>query len=68
MDVVEPDPAVFFATHGNQIREVTTDDAMHHRLSRDLQNVIAALGAPPGNRAYSPRRNGKAERFNPTIQ
>lgn len=63
------DAAAFFSTHGIQIREVMTDNAMNYRLSRDFQNALAALGARHLlTRAYSPWQNGKAERFNRTLQ
>jgi len=61
--------ARFFADHGITIREVMTDNAMNYRLSRDFQAVLSALGAKHIlTRPYSPWQNGKAERFNRTLQ
>jgi transposase InsO family protein len=63
------DAAAFFASHGVAIREVMTDNAMNYRLSRDFQSVLAALDAKHIlTRPHSTWQNGKAERFNRTLQ
>jgi len=63
------DAATFFARHGITIREVMTDNAMNYRLSRDFQSVLAGIGAKHLlTKPYSPWQNGKAERFNRTLQ
>lgn len=63
------DAAAFFASHGIQIREVMTDNAMNYRRSRDFQAALGALGAKHVlTRPHSPWQNGKAERFNRTLQ
>ncbi len=63
------DAAQFFATHGIRIREVMTDNALNYRLSRDFHAALAVLGAKHIlTRPYSPWQNGKAERFNRTLQ
>lgn len=61
--------AAFFASHGITVREVMTDNAMNYRLSHDFQAALAALGAKHVlTRPHSPWQNGKAERFNRTLQ
>jgi transposase InsO family protein len=63
------DAAAFFASHGVTIREVMTDNAMNYRLSRDFQAALATLDAKHIlTRPHSPWQNGKAERFNRTLQ
>jgi len=63
------DAAAFFAEHGIPVREVMTDNAMNYRLSRDFQAALDALGARHIlTRPHSPWQNGKAERFNRTMQ
>lgn len=63
------DAAAFFADHDIQIREVMTDNAMNYRLSRDFQAALKALKAKHIlTRPHSPWQNGKAERFNRTLQ
>lgn len=63
------DAAVFFAEHGIAVREVMTDNALNYRRSRDFQSALGALGAKHVlTRPYSPWQNGKAERFNRTLQ
>lgn len=63
------DAAAFFARHGITIREVMTDNAMNYRRSRDFQSALAGIGAKHLlTRPYSPWQNGKAERFNRTLQ
>ena len=61
--------AAFFASHGVTIREVMTDNALNYRRSRDFQAGLAALDAKHVlTRPHSPWQNGKAERFNRTLQ
>ena len=61
--------AEFFADHGIQIRQVMTDNALNYRRSRDFQAMLAALQATHIlTRPHSPWQNGKAERFNRTLQ
>ncbi|GHF27692.1 hypothetical protein GCM10011600_30540 [Pseudolysinimonas yzui] len=61
--------AAFFASHGVSIREVMTDNAMNYRLSRDFRSALAVLDAKHIlTRPHSPWQNGKAERFNRTLQ
>ena len=63
------DAAAFFAGHGVTIREVMTDNAWNYTHSRDFRGVLAALGAKHiRTRPHSPWQNGKAERFNRTLQ
>lgn len=63
------DAATFFRRHGIQIREVMTDNALNYRLSRDFQHELEVLGAKHVlTRPHSPWQNGKAERFNRTMQ
>lgn len=61
--------ATFFASHGIPVREVMTDNAMNYRLSNDFKAVLDQLGAKHIlTRPHSPWQNGKAERFNRTLQ
>lgn len=61
--------AGFFAAHGITIREVMTDNAKNYTRSRDFQNTLADLGARHVLiRPHCPWQNGKAERFNRTLQ
>lgn len=63
------DAAAFFANHNIAIREVMTDNAWNYRHSRDFQGVLSTLGAKHRlTKPYSPWQNGKAERFNRTLQ
>lgn len=61
--------AAFFAEHGITVREVMTDNALNYRRSRDFQAGLEALRAKHIlTRPHSPWQNGKAERFNRTLQ
>lgn len=63
------DAAVFFASHGVQVREVMTDNALNYTRSQAFQDVLSMLGVKHRRtRPYSPWQNGKAERFNRTLQ
>lgn len=63
------DAAAFFAEHGIAIREVMTDNALNYRRSRDFQDTLRILDAKHIlTRPHSPWQNGKAERFNRTLQ
>jgi transposase InsO family protein len=61
--------AAAMAANGAPVKRVMTDNAFAYRLSRDFQNALAALGAK--HILIKPRhpwQNGKAERFNRTLQ
>ena len=61
--------ADFFASHGIEIREVITDNALAYRNSTDFKQAIAALGARQlFIKPHCPWQNGKVERFNRTLQ
>lgn len=61
--------AEFFAAHGITIRRVMTDNAWNYRRSRDFQDVLTVLGARHVlTKPHCPWQNGKAERFNRTMQ
>jgi transposase InsO family protein len=61
--------AAFFATHGIAIKRVMTDNALNYTRSHDFQAVLAGLGAKHVTiRPHCPWQNGKAERFNRTLQ
>lgn len=61
--------ADFFASCGVTVREVMTDNAWNYTHSRDFRAVLTSLGATHRlTRPYSPWQNGKAERFNRTLQ
>jgi transposase InsO family protein len=61
--------AAFFASHGIEVREVMTDNAWNYTHSRDFRAALAVLGAKHIlTRPHSPWQNGKAERFNRTLQ
>lgn len=63
------DAAAFFTRHGIPVREVMTDNAMNYRLSNDFRAALGLLGAKHIlTRPHSPWQNGKAERFNRTLQ
>ena len=60
---------VWFASHGITTRRLMTDGAMSYRRNRSLRELLAAQGirhivTPP----YTPRWNGKVERFHQTMQ
>ncbi|HWV56428.1 MAG: IS481 family transposase [Microbacteriaceae bacterium] len=61
--------AEFFARHGIPIREVMTDNAKNYTISAAFQAQLQALGAKHiTTRPHCPWQNGKAERFNRTMQ
>lgn len=61
--------ATFFATHGIRIRRVMTDNALNYTRSSDFQAVLRDLDAKHVTiRPHCPWQNGKAERFNRTLQ
>lgn len=61
--------AAFFTGHGIRIRQVMTDNAMNYRNSAAFRSVMESLAATHVlTRPYSPWQNGKAERFNRTLQ
>lgn len=61
--------AAFFADHGITVRSVMTDNAMNYRRSRDFQEALRVLNATHVlTKPHSPWQNGKAERFNRTLQ
>lgn len=61
--------AAFMAANGAPVKQVMTDNAFAYRLSKDFQSVLAGLDAK--HILIKPRhpwQNGKAERFNRTLQ
>ena len=57
----------WFAMHGIQIERVLTDNGMGYR-SNDWRDLCTTLGiAHTRTRPYTPRTNGKVERFNRTL-
>jgi len=61
--------AEFFARHNITIRRVMTDNALNYRRSHDFQAALAVLEAKHVlTRPHCPWQNGKAERFNRTLQ
>ena len=61
--------AAAMAAHGAPVRRVMTDNAFAYRLSRDFQAALAALDAKHVLiKPRHPWQNGKAERFNRTLQ
>ena len=61
--------AAWFAEHGVRVREVMTDNAMNYVLSNDFHAAMDAIGAKHRRiRPHCPWQNGKAERFNRTLQ
>ncbi len=61
--------AEFFAQHGVTIRGVMTDNAKNYVISHAFQDTLRLLGARHvKTRPHCPWQNGKAERFNRTLQ
>jgi transposase InsO family protein len=61
--------AAFLAAHRITVQQVMTDNAKNYVRSRAFQDVLAELDAEHLLiRAYCPWQNGKAERFNRTLQ
>lgn len=61
--------AEFFARHGVRVREVMTDNAKNYTISAAFQGQLAVLGAKHiTTKPHCPWQNGKAERFNRTMQ
>jgi transposase InsO family protein len=61
--------AAWFASRGVVVREVMTDNAWNYVHSGDHAAAIAAIGAKHRRiRPHCPWQNGKAERFNRTLQ
>jgi transposase InsO family protein len=61
--------AEFFAGHGITISRVMTDNALNYRRSNDFRAALTMLDAKHILiRPHSPWQNGKAERFNRTLQ
>ena len=61
--------AGFFAGHGVTISRVMTDNALNYRRSIDFRAALNVLDAKHVlTRPHSPWQNGKAERFNRTLQ
>lgn len=61
--------ATFFAQHGVAIRGVITDNAKNYVVSHAFQDTLRRLGARHvTTRPHCPCQNGKAERFNRTLQ
>ncbi|GAA1095152.1 hypothetical protein HDA36_002884 [Nocardiopsis composta] len=57
--------AAFFASAGIAVERVPTDNAGAYAESRAFAQALAGIGARPRFiRAYRPRTNGRAERFN----
>ena len=62
--------ATYFATRGiSRIEEVITDNHMSYKLSHDVRDAIAQLGARHlFIKPHCPWQNGKVERYNRTLQ
>lgn len=61
--------AAAMAADGAPVRRVMTDNAFAYRLSRDFQDALASLDARHIRiKPRHPWQNGKAERFNRTLQ
>jgi transposase InsO family protein len=62
--------AAWFAAHGvPRIERIMTDNAKNYAVSRDFAAALAAIGARHKTiRPHCPWQNGKAERFNRTLQ
>lgn len=59
----------FFARHGIPIREVMTDNAKNYTVSAAFQGELARIEAKHiTTKPHCPWQNGKAERFNRTMQ
>jgi transposase InsO family protein len=59
----------WFAHHDVTIERVMTDNAMNYRRSRSFQQLLTDAGIRHiRTRPYRPQTNGKAERFNQTLQ
>jgi transposase InsO family protein len=62
--------AAWFAAHGvPRIERILSDNAKNYVVSRDFAAALAAIGARHKTiRPHCPWQNGKAERFNRTLQ
>jgi transposase InsO family protein len=61
--------AAFFADHAIRIHRVMTDNALNYTRSTDFRAALTVLGAKHVTiRPHCPWQNGKAERFNRTLQ
>jgi transposase InsO family protein len=61
--------AAWFVERGVNVREVMTDNAMNYVKSLDVAATLAAIGAKHRRiKPHCPWQNGKAERFNRTLQ
>lgn len=61
--------AEFFTRHGIQVHQVMTDNAKNYTVSALFQNSLARIGATHiTTKPHCPWQNGKAERFNRTMQ
>jgi transposase InsO family protein len=56
----------WLARHGVTVERIMTDNGNAYR-SHDFRHACASAGAPPAHQAYTPRTNGKAERFLQTV-
>ena len=61
--------AAYFAVHGiTRINQVITDNHMSYKLSNDVREIMASLGAQHlFIRPHCPWQNGKVERYNRTL-
>lgn len=61
--------AAFMASHGAPVQRVMTDNALAYIRSRPFQSALGRLGAKHiRTKPRHPWQNGKAERFNRTLQ
>lgn len=61
--------AAWFSQRGVSVREVMTDNALNYTRSQDMAAALAAIGAKHRRiKPHCPWQNGKAERFNRTLQ